>query len=104
MADDNTPAGVGGLGVSDQLLPSPGPDAAAKLGSISDLQFFAGKMRDVCSGSDEVISKVRQVLALAGGGESAAGGKGPIGAEVYDESLNSVDLLNRQLKAYLASL
>ncbi|KAF8066245.1 NUP205 [Scenedesmus sp. PABB004] len=92
-------AGAGG----DQLLPSPGPEAAARLGSAGDLQFFAGKMRDVCSGADEAVSHVRELLAVAGGGGPGAGGA-PLGGEEYGESCDSLELLNRQLKAYLASL
>jgi hypothetical protein len=85
-------------GSVDPLMPNPGPEAAAKLGSASDLGFFAGKMRDVCSGSDGAVSRVRAVLEMAGGGGVAVGG------EAYVESCESVELLNRQLKAYLASL
>eukprot|EP00878_Enallax_costatus_P036237 GHUV01040632.1.p1 GENE.GHUV01040632.1~~GHUV01040632.1.p1 ORF type:complete len:142 (-),score=38.47 GHUV01040632.1:137-562(-) len=106
MTDDSSsnPIGVGALGASDQLIPNPGPDAAAQLGTISDIQFFAGKMRDVCAGSDEIVTKVRSVLASAGAEGSTVGHGAAIGAEVFNESLESVDLLNRQLKAYLASL
>jgi hypothetical protein len=90
--------GASSAGPVDSLLPSPGPEAAAQLGDAADLCFFAGKMRDVCSGSDSAVSRVRAVLQMAGGGGEAVGG------EAYDESCESVELLNRQLKAYLASL
>lgn len=104
-------ASAGGAGGSDPLLPSPGPEAAAKLGSTSDLQFFAAKMRDVCSASDEMVEKVKAVLAVVSGDETGGAGGGAlsagrsvIGAEEYMNSLESVELLNRQLKAYLANL
>lgn len=89
---------------ADPLLPNPGPEAAAKLGAAEDLTFFAGKMRDVCSGSDGAVSRVRAVLEMAGGEGGDAGRGMPVGGEVYVESCESVELLNRQLKAYLASL
>lgn len=89
---------------ADPLLPNPGPEAAAKLGAAEDLAFFAGKMRDVCSGSDGAVSRVRAVLEMAGGEGGDAGRGMPVGGEVYVESCESVELLNRQLKAYLASL
>lgn len=106
LMDDSSsnPSGLGALGGSDQLIPDPPADAARQLGSISDLQFFAGKMRDACASSDEVVTKVRSVLASAGGDGPNAGRGVAIGAEVYNESLDSLELLNRQLKAYLASL
>jgi hypothetical protein len=103
-------ASGGGAGGSDPLLPNPGPEAAAKLGSMSDLQFFAAKMRDVCTTSDETVDKVKAVLLVASGDEAGAGGvavavgRSSIGAEEYVNSLESIELLNRQLKAYLASL
>lgn len=88
---------------ADPLLPSPGPEAAAKLGSTSDLQFFAGKMRDVCSQSDDAVSRVQAVIGMAGGVADGTGA-GSVGGEAYLDSCESIELLNRQLKAYLASL
>jgi hypothetical protein len=103
-ADTFMQDGTAAAAPADPLLPNPGPEAAAKLGAAEDLTFFAGKMRDVCSGSDGVVSRVRAVLEMAGGGGEAGRGAVPVGGELYVESCESVELLNRQLKAYLASL
>ncbi|KAF6258705.1 hypothetical protein COO60DRAFT_1638930 [Scenedesmus sp. NREL 46B-D3] len=94
----------GAAAPADPLLPSPGPEAAARLGAADDLGFFAGKMRDVCSGSDNAVSRVRAVLDIASETGGDAGRGLAVGGEAYVESCESVELLNRQLKAYLASL
>ena len=64
---------VGGGGAVDALLPNPPPEAAAALGTPADLQFLAGKLRDVCTGTDELTARVRAVLA-AGAGAGLGGG------------------------------
>lgn len=84
------------------LLPDPGPAAAEKLGSDLDWQYLGGKLRDVCIAVDELGPGVRAVL---GGGGVGGGGRGEgEGVGEYMGSLESLDLLNRQIKAYLATL
>ncbi len=104
---------VGGGGAVDALLPNPPPEAAAALGTPADLQFLAGKLRDVCTGTDELTARVRAVLAAGAGAGLGGGAAGasdgsvrgvPLGGESYMDACDCVDLLNRQLKAYLASL
>lgn len=86
--------------------------AASRLGSAADLTFFASRLRDVTGSVDAVISQVGVVvegrgddmegeglmLLEGGGGGGMAGGGG--GGEFGTDGL---DLLNRQIKAYLAA-
>ena len=74
----------------DMLLPDgapgPEPDAAeqlSRLGSQQDLQYFAGPMREVCAGVEELLARA------ARGPETGL-------------DLDALDLLNRHLKAYLS--
>jgi hypothetical protein len=111
------------------MMPSPGPDAAAALGDPGKLQYFANRMRDLCQAVGGAAGMVRGVLAVAGGGgDGTAGGGGglaglflddvmqqadgggvgaaaaAVGARPLLESLDSIELLNRQLLAYLADM
>jgi hypothetical protein len=83
--------------VADALLPNPGPEMAALLGSIEHLQFFASRMRNVCGQAADMGSDVRKVLGL-----SSAGGVSAVGTRQWLDSLDAVDLLTRRLNAYLA--
>jgi hypothetical protein len=86
---------------------------AERLGSDLDLQYLGGKLRDVCIAVDELGPQVRAVLAGGGsadggGGAGAAllggGGGGSGGGSEFVAAVDSLDLLNRQIKAYLATL
>jgi hypothetical protein len=93
---------------SDELMPNPGPDAAAALGEPGKLQFFANRMRELCQGAAGIAGIVRGVLAVGAGGEDGDGGAaaaaGAAASAPLLDSLESIDLLNRQLLAYLADL
>ncbi|KAI8466819.1 MAG: hypothetical protein J3K34DRAFT_524227 [Monoraphidium minutum] len=91
----------GGGGGADGGPPGPGPADAERLGSELDLQYLGGKLRDVCIAVDELGPQVRAALC-GGGGELAGGGGGGGGA--FGGALDSLELLNRQIKAYLAAL
>jgi hypothetical protein len=122
-------AGAGAGGGDELMMPSPGPDAAAALGDPGKLQYFANRMRDLCQAVGGAAGMVRGVLAVAGGGgDGTAGGGGglaglflddvmqqadgggvgaaaaAVGARPLLESLDSIELLNRQLLAYLADM
>ncbi len=92
-----------GLEVSG--LRAPTAADTEKLGSTSDLQFFASKLRDVCLAVDEVGRQLTAVLGDGGFGSEGGFGSGGLGAGgVRGEfSTESLDFLNRQLKAYLAA-
>ena len=72
----------------------------AKLGTPQDLQFLAGRLRDVCTGVEDVSSQLRKVLAGESEGD-AWGAAGQLGVEEYVASLDSLELVNRQLKLFL---
>ncbi len=74
--DDEAPAERPG-----QRQPSPGD--ALKLGHPGDLAHFATRMRESCSRVDQVVELVQEAAALPA---------------------EELELLNRQLRAYLASL
>jgi hypothetical protein len=115
-------AGGSGFGADASALPEPAPEDAQRLGSPGDLQYFVTRLRDVCTGVDEVVTRVAAVLSGAEGAHGAegeevdmdggtaerwAGGGGPgvaagglvLSGELSTEALS---LLNRQLKAYCA--
>jgi hypothetical protein len=72
----------------------------AKLGTAQDLQFLAGKLRDVCTGVEDVSSQLRKVLGAEGEGNAWAA-QGQVGVEEYRANLDSLELVNRQLKLFL---
>jgi hypothetical protein len=96
---------VGGDGDLAGLLPDPKPVDAERLGSELDLQYLGGKLRDVCIMVDELGPAVLGVLAGGGGGGGGGGGfSGGGGAGEFVAAVESLDLLNRQIKQYLAAL
>jgi hypothetical protein len=75
-ADDEAPMDGAGLR-------QPGLEDAQKLGHPGDLSHFASRMRQTCARVEEVVELVQDV--------------GQVKAE-------ELDLINRQLRAYLSSL
>jgi hypothetical protein len=104
-------AGLPGSDLSG-LLPDPKPVDAERLGTELDIQYLGGKLRDVCIAVDELGPQVKEVLTAGGGGGGGAGdvvglaggGGGGGGAGQFFAAVDSLELLNRQIKAYLAVL
>ena len=90
-----------------QAADGAGQAAASRLGSTADLQFFASKLRDVCVMVDGVEQQVGLALSGGAGLEAADGGRAAAqgfgGSSNGGLSTDNLDLLNRQLKAYLAA-
>lgn len=90
-----------GPGLQLSTLMAAGKDLS-QLGSPLDVQYLAGRLRDVCADIDAACGDVRKLV-----GAASADGLGPAsvaaGGEQWVASCESLELLNRQLKLFAAA-